>query len=107
MNPFISILKYIWEQHQIVASARKTRGKLLLSKIELLNWKIYFTIMKIILGTALIKNDSGIYYAFKGAATDMRYFARSKFSRSLVYKKSFSLIWKLVFKVGYLFWQER
>ena len=30
---------------------------------------------------------------FKGAATDMRYFARSKFSRSLVHKKHFSLIW--------------
>ena len=29
---------------------------------------------------------------FKVAATDMRYFARSKFSRSLVHKKNFSLI---------------
>ena len=28
----------------------------------------------------------------KGAVTDMRYFARSKFSRSLVHKKSVSLI---------------
>ena len=28
----------------------------------------------------------------KAAATDMRYFARSKFSRSLVHKKNFSLI---------------
>ena len=50
----------------------------------------------------------------KGAATDMRYFARRKFSRGLVHKKSFSLI---VFKssfqdrihvlsreVGYLSW---
>ena len=30
---------------------------------------------------------------FKGAVTDMRYFARSKVSRSLVHKKHFSLIW--------------
>ena len=31
---------------------------------------------------------------FKGAVTDMRYFARSKFSRSLVHKKNFNLISK-------------
>ena len=30
--------------------------------------------------------------SFKGAVTDMRYFVRSKFSRSLVHKKSFTLI---------------
>ena len=41
----------------------------------------------------------------KGAATDMRYFARSKFSRSLVYKKNFSLRWQVVFKLGYVFCQ--
>ena len=29
---------------------------------------------------------------FKGAATDMRYFARSKFSRGIVHKKNCSLI---------------
>ena len=34
----------------------------------------------------------------KVAATDMRYFARSKFSTSLVHKKSFSLILQVVFK---------
>ena len=33
----------------------------------------------------------------------MRYFARSKFSRSLVYKKNLSLIWLVVFKLGYPF----
>ena len=43
----------------------------------------------------------------KAAATDMRYFARSKFSRSLVHKKNFSLIWQVVFKLGYVFCQER
>ena len=30
--------------------------------------------------------------SIKGAATDMRYFARGKFSRSLIHKKNFSLI---------------
>ena len=29
---------------------------------------------------------------FKGAATDMRYFARSKLSTSIVHKKTFSLL---------------
>ena len=36
---------------------------------------------------------------FKGAT------ARSKFSRSLVHKKNFSLIWEVVFKLGYIFCQ--
>ena len=31
-------------------------------------------------------------FIFKGAATDMGYFARSKFSKSLIQKKNFSLI---------------
>ena len=43
----------------------------------------------------------------KGTATDMRYFARSKFSRGLVHKKNFSLTWKVVFNLGYVFYQER
>ena len=43
----------------------------------------------------------------KGRVTDMRYFVRSKFSRSLVHKKNFSLIWQVVFKLGYVFCQER
>ena len=30
--------------------------------------------------------------SIKGAATDIRYFARGKFSRSLIHKKNFSLI---------------
>ena len=33
----------------------------------------------------------------------MRYFARSKFSRSLVHKKNFSLIGYVVIKLGYVF----
>ena len=36
----------------------------------------------------------------KVAPTNMRYFARSKFCTSLVHKKSFSLIWQVVFKGG-------
>ena len=43
----------------------------------------------------------------KVAAIDTRYFARSKFSRSLDHKKNFSLIWQVVFKLRYLFCQER
>ena len=46
-------------------------------------------------------------FRVKGAATDMRYFVRSGFSRSLVHKKNFSLIRQVVFKLGYLFCQER
>ena len=45
-------------------------------------------------------------WSIKVAATDMRYFARSKFSRSLVHKKNISLICQVVFKLGYLFCQK-
>ena len=38
----------------------------------------------------------------KVPATDMRYFATTKFSGSLVYKNNFSLMWEVVFKLGYL-----
>ena len=37
----------------------------------------------------------------------MRYFARSKFSRSLVHKKNFSLIKQVAFKLGYVFCHKR
>ena len=40
---------------------------------------------------------------FKGAATDMRYFSRNKFSSSLVHKKNFRLIWQVIFEAGYFF----
>ena len=48
----------------------------------------------------------------KAAATDMKHFSRSKLSRifhkkNLVHKKNFSLIWQVVFKLGYVFCQER
>ena len=43
----------------------------------------------------------------KDTVTDMRYFAGIKFSRSLVHKKNFSLIWQVVFKLRYVFCQER
>ena len=46
--------------------------------------------------TIKIKNNNLKYkiinLIFKRADTDMRYFARSNFSKSLVYKKNFSLI---------------
>ena len=41
----------------------------------------------------------------KAAATDVTYFARSKFSRSIVHKKDIILTWQLVFKLGYLFYK--
>ena len=37
----------------------------------------------------------------------MRYFAASKFSRSLVHKKNFGLIWQAAFKLEFLFLQGR
>ena len=37
----------------------------------------------------------------------MRYLTMSKFSRSLVHKKNFSLIWQVFFKLGYVLCQER
>ena len=43
----------------------------------------------------------------KIAATDVRYFARSKFSKSLVHKEHFNSIWQVAFKLGYLVCQER
>ena len=45
--------------------------------------------------------------AFEGAVTDMRYFASSKFSRSLVHKKNSSLMWQVVFNLGHVFCQEK
>ena len=47
------------------------------------------------------------FTSIKGAVTDMRYFERSKFSRSLVHKKNFSLTWEVVFELGYAFCQEK
>ena len=44
-----------------------------------------------------------ILVGFKAAVTDIRYFARSKFSRSLVHKKNFDLIWQVAFKLKTFF----
>ena len=38
---------------------------------------------------------------------DFRYFARSTFTRSLVHKKHFGLMWQKIFKLEYLFCQRR
>ena len=43
----------------------------------------------------------------EAAVTDLRYFARNKFSKCLVDKKNFDLIWHVVFKLRYLFCQGR
>ena len=40
---------------------------------------------------------------FRVATTDVRYFARSNFSRNLVQKKYFDFIRELVFKLEYFF----
>ena len=42
-------------------------------------------------GYVIAKNSFVAEVTFKGAVADLRYFARSKFSRSLVHKKNFSL----------------
>ena len=52
-------------------------------------------------------NNGNLVTSLTAAVTDMRYFARSKFSKSLVHKRNFSLIWQVVFKLGYVFCQER
>ena len=39
----------------------------------------------------MFKNSSDLDVVFKAAATDMRHFARSKFSGSLVHKNKFGL----------------
>ena len=79
------------------------------------NWSVVSKMTRIwwILTRAL-ESLKNLYYhwflsckVFKGAVTDMRYLARSKFSRSLVHKKNFSLIWQVVFELGFLFCQER
>ena len=78
---------------------------------QLLNWNstppvtVFFTISDYTL--SIEKDTEASIRVFKDTATDMRYFAKSKFSRSLVHKKSFSLIWQVVFKLGYVFCQER
>ena len=41
-------------------------------------------------------------FFFKAAGADMKYFSKSKFLKSLVYKKKFTLIWKAVSKLEYL-----
>ena len=51
--------------------------------------------------------SSDLWTGIKGAVTNIGYFARSKFSMSLVHKKKFSLICQVVFKLGYIFCQER
>ena len=44
---------------------------------------------------------------FKVTLTDATYFTRIKFLKSLVQKKHFGLIWQVVFKLEYLYCQER
>ena len=46
-------------------------------------------------------------FIIKAGETDIRYFARIMFSKSLVHKNNFDLNWKMVFKLEYLFCQRR
>ena len=67
-----------------------------------------FTFLKyVFFSWAYIKVLALYYYAlcFKVAWANMIYFARNKFLRSLVHKKNFGLIWQIVFKLEYLFYQ--
>ena len=57
--------------------------------------------------THLVLITQNLMYKFKGAVIDKICFARSKFAMSLVHKKNFSLIWQVVFKLGYIFCKER
>ena len=57
--------------------------------------------------TSFFVHKSDASFDFKITVRDIRYFARSKFSRSLVHKKNVSLIWQVVLKLGYAFYQER
>ena len=53
----------------------------------------------------MLRFDKAITFLaiLKGAVTDMRYFAKSKFFRSQVQKKNFSMIWEVVSDLGYVF----
>ena len=53
-----------------------------------------------------ILNWAMLKTGFKGTATDTRYSARSKFSRSLVHRKNLTLICQVVFTLQYVFRQE-
>ena len=53
--------------------------------------------------TCKCRNRQTLMLSIKVAATDMRYFIRSKFWRSLVHKKNFGLMWLIIFTIEYFF----
>ena len=66
-----------------------------LKRVKILNFvTCAFIILytKISISPLVFSPDPFRISLLKGAATDMRYFVRSKFSRSLVHKKNFSLL---------------
>ena len=77
------------------------------------NAPFFFRLHELKHKVCLSKSVCGIFhfqfrYVFiKVAVTDIKYFARSNSSTSLVQRKNFSLIWQVVFKLAYLFCQER
>ena len=72
-----------------------------ISNTLLLIWKCSFYSLKLCFFLGFIYKWSFLW--LKVAVADMRYFSRSKFSRSLVHKKNYSLLWQVVFKFIYLF----
>ena len=57
--------------------------------------------------TVAVNEELSQFHGIKVTATDLRYLARCKISRSLVRKKTFGLIRQVVFKLEYLFSQGR
>ena len=57
--------------------------------------------------TVAVNEELSQSHGIKVTATDLRYLARCKISRSLVRKKTFGLIRQVVFKLEYLFSQGR
>ena len=77
-------------------------------EVDFLHTEKHQSFVKVYFNTLSIKVSCKVdIIIIKGTATDMRYFARSKLSRSFVQKKNFSLIQQVVFKLGYVFCQER
>ena len=98
---------------QIAAMRSLFRLDYLFGSTDITNFVLFIGVVKV---TVKISNNllfvvwhlpPSVVATFKGAWTDMGYFAMSKFSRSLVHKKNFSLIWQVVFKLGYVFCQEK
>ena len=61
------------------------------------------TLANTAVATIIRHEKEQISKTIKTAAPDTKYFVRSRFSRSLVQKKNFGLIWQVVFKLNTFF----